>query len=121
MIRMGINEGGRYSCIDMCSRCGNCGTKVVDSRLDDSLSIRLRTKQCNECGFRWTTAEIMYDEMLTQCDLTVDRQIEIIKDTRKEINYNMLELRRNIKSLEDTIKQLNTIEEKIKEQEGTKK
>lgn len=41
----------------LCQRCENNGTKVVDSRpADDGKAIR-RRRECEQCGFRFTTFE----------------------------------------------------------------
>lgn len=48
----------------LCQQCGSTNSKVIDSRpSDDGLQIR-RRRECEECGWRFTTVEIYKDQSL---------------------------------------------------------
>lgn len=40
-----------------CPHCGNNGSRVVDSRPTDEGRVIRRRRECEDCGFRFTTFE----------------------------------------------------------------
>lgn len=74
MILTNLNERGLLQCIDQCPKCGAVTrTRCVDSRMDVTDSLRVRTKACT-CGHKWSTVEIMQDDLnrLVDQSRTVD-------------------------------------------------
>lgn len=40
-----------------CPKCGHDDTRVIDSRMQDSLNAIKRRRECRSCGYRFTTFE----------------------------------------------------------------
>ena len=104
------NTGGVFSCIDQCENCGRISAKVIDSRLDDSQSLRLRRKECTFCGHRWNTIEITEDDFNNNTSgMATPRDIVALQQTA-EI------LRKQIASLQQNAVLLNNITNNIDKQ-----
>lgn len=119
MVRTGINDEGNFKCIDICTRCGNCKTKVADSRLDDTFSIRLRTKECTVCGKRWTTAEVLLDD-LTALDDRELAYLKMIEDANKELTATVIKMKEHTNALTMALNKVEAIEKKKKKNGGLK-
>ena len=119
MVRTGLNNDGNYRCIDICPKCGTCKAKVADSRLDDTFSIRLRTKVCASCGTRWTTAEILLDD-LTEAEDREYKYLKMIAETTKELTATVVKMKDQSNALAAALSKLEVIERKKAKNGGYK-
>lgn len=80
----------RFSEATVCPYCGG-DTKVVDNRYQIRLDRTIRTRQCKSCEIRYTTAEVIVEEVHEMDKLDEDlkrlkaiyEDIDIILDTFK--------------------------------------
>ena len=101
MILTNLNERGLLRCIDQCPKCGAVTrTRCVDSRMDVTGSLRVRTKVCT-CGHKWSTVEIMQDDLnkLVDQNRTVD-----VSSLRSAIN-NISTVERDIRLMKNRLLQ----------------
>ena len=90
MLFEGFNQDGTFTCIDECSKCGNVNAKVINSRLDSSLALRIRQKECKTCGHRWNTVEITEDDFHSITDLVETRDLLTLRTTVAELKSQII-------------------------------
>lgn len=92
MILTNLNDRGLLQCIDQCPKCNAITrTRCVDSRMDVTDSLRVRTKAC-ACGYKWSTVEIMQEDLYKLVDQsrtvdlsTLQNAIDSISTFEKDI------------------------------------
>jgi len=92
-----------------CPKCGNMETKVVDSRMvDDGMAIR-RRRECEFCGYRFTTFE---KRELTEISVIKKDGTKEIYDRQKLKKSILLAFAKRNYNLEDIDNMINTLESK---------
>lgn len=95
MVLTGLNEEGLFGCIDECPKCGKTNANIIDSRLDDTLSLRVRCKKCKHCGHKWNTVEIMLSDFECMTELNEAHELDILRTVNKELNNQIKALQTN--------------------------
>ena len=52
-----VNKYSEFQSGAFCPKCNSNNDKVLDTRI--KLGFRVRSKKCNDCGYRWRTIEIV--------------------------------------------------------------
>lgn len=99
MVLSGLNDDGAFACIDECPECGKANAKVIDSRLDDSLALRVRRKECKHCGHRWNTIELCEADFECIAGLTEARELVALKQASGAIHEQIKSLQENVMRL----------------------
>lgn len=110
MMLGGYNEDGTFLCIDECPDCGKTNAQVIDSRLDDTLALRIRRKKCKACGHRWNTVELCETDFACIASLAEARDITTLKQTSADLHKYITAMQESIAKLANTAA---TIDNKI--------
>lgn len=110
----GFNEDGRLRCIDQCPKCGVVGRmQCVDSRLDVTGSIRVRSKQCVN-GHRYSTVEILEEDLDSLFKGEGKFNLEEVEDLLCKLSTAEVAMAQASKALSDTHKSVGAIHQEIK-------
>ncbi len=101
MVLTGLNEDGTFACIDECPECGQTNAKIIDSRLDDTLSLRVRRKECKLCGHRWNTVELTEEDFECMAGLAEARELLSLKQTAACLREQIRAMQNSIVKLTD--------------------
>lgn len=81
-----MNENGKFRCIDECPKCGrHTRARAVDSRMDETLSLRVRRKECLVCKTRWDTVEVTLADFDVIRERSLETQLKALDEAKKEI------------------------------------
>lgn len=99
MVLTGLNEDGTFACIDECPECGQTNARIIDSRLDDTLSLRVRRKECKSCGHRWNTIEVTEEDFACVAGLAEARELLTLKQTASTLKEQIRVMQESIVKL----------------------
>lgn len=99
MVLIGYNSENMFASIDECPSCGHNNAKIVDSRFEDTFTLRIRRKECKDCGRRWNTVEMTEEDFENISSLTESRDITTLRSTVNTLTTQLQSLQMTLAKL----------------------